>query len=120
MVAGRYDFAIEAGATFRRTLVWKIDATPVDVTGWEARLQVRRTPTSAVLLLDIDTEPEVTVGDTDGTIEILLTDEDTQELDWHGLAYYDLELESPGGEVTRLLEGRVALVGEVTREDEAS
>jgi hypothetical protein len=46
----RYDLLIKAGVTFERT--WKLvrGATPVDVTGWHAWLQVRRKPGSPVIV----------------------------------------------------------------------
>ena len=43
MPAGELDLYIEQGATYRKTLTWKTGspATPVDLTGYTARLQVR-------------------------------------------------------------------------------
>jgi hypothetical protein len=51
-----------------------------------------------------------------GRIEILATDEQTEDLTASGV--YDIELESSGGEVYRLMEGKVRLSQSVTREDE--
>jgi hypothetical protein len=49
-----------------------------------------------------------------GKIMVTVTDEQTELLTKSGV--YDLEVESPGGEVTRIIEGKVRLSREVTRE----
>lgn len=114
MAAGLYNFTIEQGATFRRTITWH----DVDLTGFTARLHARRQIPDTDTVLDLASGNELTITpdnpDPDSTIEIELTDEETAALDFD-TAHYDLELESAGGEVTRLLYGVITLSREVTR-----
>jgi hypothetical protein len=121
---GRRDFTIKQGATFRVPMTWKQGltketATPIDISDYIARMQVREKVQSsqAVLTLSTDTG-HITLGGELGTIEIVISDEETELLEFDGPAFYDLELESGGGEVRRLLQGRIGLSREVTREDE--
>jgi hypothetical protein len=113
---GRYDFVLEQGSTFRLTFIWKIGDTPVDVSNFQARLQIREHISDADPVLAISDVDDITVGTTDGAFEIVITDEETAVLDYHSPAFYDFEVESTGGEVTRLLHGRAGLSREVTRE----
>lgn len=59
-------------------------------------------------------DPQTWTKSTDlGKVEIVATDEQTSTLTSSGV--YDLELESGGGEVNRVLEGKMRLSAEVTR-----
>jgi hypothetical protein len=118
-----YNIVLEQGATFHRTITWKRGdteetATPVDLTSWIARLQIREKINSDTEVISLTTESgHITLGGELGTIDILITDEETAAMDFDGPAFYDLELESPDGEVKRFLHGRVGFSREVTRED---
>jgi hypothetical protein len=49
-----------------------------------------------------------------GTIDIVISATDTAAITW-ATGVYDLELVSSGGEVTRLIEGKIKVSKEVTR-----
>lgn len=123
---GEWDLDIVQGATFREPITWKVGETkdtvaPVDLTDYIARLQIRTSYAAAETILSISTDTgHITLGGVYGTIEILISDEETAALsvdDFRSPAYWDLELESAGGDVKRLLKGRVGLDPEVTREE---
>jgi hypothetical protein len=108
---------IYQGATFRKRLTWSAGtpAVPVDLTGCTARMQVREEVDSDTPLLTLTTENDrITLGDDEGTIDLYVSDEDTADIDWSS-GVFDLEIEHPGGEVTRLAEGSVGVSPEVTR-----
>ncbi len=123
MPAATYDFSIanashiEQGATFDVTLTWLDDAdAPIDLTGYTARMQIRQTIGAVTTLAELTTENDkIVLGDEDGTIRLLLADEETEDYVWTNPAVYDLELVSPAGVVTRLFKGKVELDPEVTR-----
>jgi hypothetical protein len=74
-----------------------------------ARSQWKQTATLTSL-----TDPQTWEKDTTtGRVDITITDEQTAALTTSGV--YDLELESGGGEVHRVLEGKYRLSAEVTR-----
>lgn len=115
-MAGTYNITIEQGADFDLLMTWKDAAgTPIDLTGFSARMQCRASLADATLLLDLTTaNGHIVLGGTAGTIRLLLTAAETAALTWtRGI--YDLELVSSAGIVTRLLSGSIVVSPEVTR-----
>ncbi len=113
MAAGRYNLVIEQGATFTKRLTIQKNAAPWNLTGYEARAQIRRSASDDTKITDIG----VTITDPpNGTVDLLLTSVQTAALAPQR-ANWDLELDDketiPG--VTRLLEGDVEIRAEVTR-----
>lgn len=118
MPAGRYDFSVDQGATFERTLRWTDEAhVPVSLAGKTARMQVRETPPSGVIVLELTTENgRITLVDP-GRIDLFIDSLTTAALVFT-TASYDLEIvdaSSTPERVTRLLQGQVSLSKEVTR-----
>ncbi len=116
MPAATHDILVEQGATYVKNLIWKDSANvPIDLTGYTARMQFRRTKSAATALLSATTENGyITLGTTDGVIDISIPDDITAALTVTR-AVYDLELISSTGVVTRLIEGDVEISKEVTR-----
>jgi hypothetical protein len=127
MPAGRYNFLIEQGTTFQLELQYKdSNNNPIDLTGYSGRLQIRQTiPSTTVLLcLSSSLNPDGTginfsgsngtTPPTSGSIGIYISAVSSSQLTFDQ-AVYDLEIESSGGFVTRLIEGNVQLSKEVTR-----
>lgn len=122
-----HDIEVFQGAYWSQTLLWKDgDGNPVDLTGYTARMQVRRTFEDPTPEIELTTENgRITLGlveDPPGTplYNILLEIEAgaTEDLAatvsdrrWR----YDLELVPPGGQVRRLLQGKFKVALEVTR-----
>jgi hypothetical protein len=113
---GAYNITVFQGTTFSRVFTWKdSDDAPIDLTGYTARLQVRASAQSEDVLLELTSEDdEITLGDEAGTITLTMDPDATDALDFDR-AYYDLELESSGGQVTRLLQGAFRIADQVTR-----
>jgi hypothetical protein len=117
MAAGKKNIIVEKGATFKMVLTWNdSNNVPVNLTGYTARMQVRKTVNDSVKLLDLTTENgAIVLGGALGTITITGLATDTAAIA-SGIksGVYDLELVS-GAVVTRLLEGTVEIRDEVTR-----
>ena len=91
--------------------------TPVDLTGYTARMDIRATETSATALLELNTNPpgpdtRIVINNTTKTITLTISATDTV-VTWK-TGVYDLELVSAGGVVTQLLKGTITVTGEVT------
>jgi len=116
MSAGIYDIYIEQGATYNQPLVWKDSSgTAVNVTCYTARMQIRKTVDATTIIWTLTTENgRITVGGANGLITLLVSAADTAALTTF-CGVYDLEVISPAGVVTRLLEGQVEVSKEVTR-----
>lgn len=115
MAAADYDLLIEQGATFDLSIVWKDNAgTPIDITGYSARMQIRKTYDSApVISLTSAVGGGIVLGGVDGTIDITISANTTDDITILR-GRYDLELEL-AGVVTRLIQGSVDISREVTK-----
>lgn len=119
MAAGIFDLtgdnAIEQGATWSRVLTWKDNSDVViNNTGYTARMKIKRDPNSLTDILSLTHSSGITLGGSNGQITITITDTQTAAID-AGNYFYDLELISGGGLVTRLLRGKVHVSAEITK-----
>lgn len=113
----KVNLKIYRGASFYKLVTWKQGdpLTPVDLTGCTARMQVRRSIDSDVVLKTFTTENDtIVLGGEDGTIRYAIMDaEETADFDTDGV--YDLEIVFADGTVVRRLYGDVKTSQEVTR-----
>lgn len=78
-------------------------------------MQVRQSISSEEVLLEASTENgKFEVTPLEGKFMLVLSAAETSAIDWRR-GKYDIELESPGGVVTRLLHGAIEVSREVTR-----
>lgn len=88
---------------------------PQDLTGFTARMQIRRAESATEALFTLTTENgRIALTPAEGRVVLTATATETAALTFTS-AVYDLELVSSGGFVTRLLEGNVVLDKETTR-----
>ncbi len=106
-----YPFRIDAGATFAATIFWRLQETPastpvaVDLTGYTASMLIGLGGCSTTLLATLTTENGgITLGTTNGRIDLLLTATATAQYAAGPYLYY-LDLTDADGLVTRLLSG---------------
>lgn len=103
------------GETWSLSLTWKQSTgTPVDLTGYTARMQARETYGASSTVLSLTSGSGITLGGTAGTIAISVPASTTAAI---GAATYvwDLEVVSGGSAVTRLVQGNLIVTPEVTR-----
>lgn len=134
MPAANLDFIIQQGETWSRILTWKDPTgTPINLSGYTAKMQIRVAPGTAVLL-EFNTTPatgkaDIALGGALGTITLTASATLTTALNFTGapigtggeggismrgqLGVYDLELTN-GGAVTKLTSGTVCFVKEIT------
>jgi hypothetical protein len=119
MPAGEVDIYIEQGATWSLPLLWREpdpSTTPIDLTGYTARMHIRKKITDTEYSVELTTENGgITLGGAAGTILLLITAEESTTIAIK-TGVYDLELIANDGTVTRLLQGAVEVNQEVTRE----
>lgn len=115
---GNFTMQMWQGATWHYELTWSTGdpSSPVDLTDYEARMQVREEIESTDTILDLTSliGGAITLGGAAGTIDLDLSANATAEVT-PGTHVYDLELESGAGVVTRLLQGNFVVSAEVTR-----
>lgn len=132
MAAGIYNFIIEQGTTVNFRIDYRdSEGNPVDLTGYEGRMQIRNAPGGSTLYSSI-TSTLGTCGTglnftptvngaiyptTSGSIGIYISAASSSLFSFDK-AFYDLEIVSGSGaceKVVRLLQGRIKLSKEVTR-----
>jgi hypothetical protein len=86
----------------------------VDITGYEAKMQLRSLPNDAYAVLTLDTTDGITIDGPSGTIAVHATAAQTGSV-IAGPYYYDLEITSPTDVVTRIVQGELNVNAEVTR-----
>lgn len=126
MIAGIYNITVEQGSTFVRLLSIEQpdianDPTgetfiPFDLSGYTARMQIRRTIESDTAMISLTTEnggidviPETAVNE----IKLLITAANTATLATSGV--YDLEIIDNLGNVSKVVRGNMTLIPEVTK-----
>lgn len=120
MAAAKLKLTIDQGATYRKTLTWSAGepALPVNLTSAAARMHIRSEVGSPDLLLALTSENGgLILGGVAGTIVVYIPASVTSTLTWSS-AVYDLEVEFPAlpePDVTRILQGQVAVTPQVTR-----
>lgn len=112
----KLNLTIEQGADFSHRLIWKdANKVPIDLTNYDARLQIRSKIDSPNFLIELTVaNGQISLGGVNGTIDLKIDAITTTGLNWT-TAVYDLELISGTGFVTRLIEGNMRLSHEVTR-----
>ena len=130
MAAGKYSFVIEQGATFQTELQYVgPNGTPIDLTGYDGRMQIRPSPTSTEVYITLSSSLDDcgtglnfsgsngTTPPTSGSIGIYISAASSSLLDFNQ-GVYDLTNYSGSGDCTyviRLVEGNVQLSKDVTR-----
>ena len=137
MAAGKYSFVIEQGATLNFELQYTdANGSPVDLTGYTGFMQIRSGYSGSAGTVTYLTFPSLTGSQynngfpsgssflsmsgsnlttplSSGSIGVYTGWLATQDINFTGSAYYDLEITS-GSIRTRLLEGQVQLAKQVT------
>lgn len=117
MLAGVYNIRCDQGSTFQRVIT-VTQATsagtyiPVDLTGYSARMQIRKKFGGDVLVeLTSDPGDGILLNEANGMVTIEMTAAQTAGINRSGI--YDLEL-VVGSTVTKILRGKFILNHEVT------
>ncbi len=113
MATGKLDLSCPQGSTFSRTLTYKINDSPVNLSGYTSNLQVREYHYSDDYLISLSNGSGITLGGSAGTIAVIMAASATTNF-IPGSYVYDLEI-AVGGTVTRLIEGKFNVTPEVTR-----
>lgn len=88
---------------------------PKPLTDWVARMDIRESIDDVTTLVSLTSAGgDIIITISTAEIEVIIDADVTAALDFDS-GVYDLELEDSQGEVTRLIEGNVAFIKEVTR-----
>ena len=112
----RFDIVVDIGAdaVFVFELTDDSGITPLNTTGYKARMQVRPRVCSDELIDELTTENSRMEFTGIGKLKVWMSSKATTEYDFKK-AVYDIEIISPEGMVTRIVEGLVIARKGVTR-----
>ena len=111
-----YELNIDQGANLSLEVTLRdINKTPLNLTGYTARMQLRTSYTAPEVILELTTEnSRIVITPLTGVVMLLLDAVTTAALVAKNYVY-DLELVSPTGFVFRALQGEAIVSPEVTR-----
>ena len=125
MSAGKYNFTCEQGATFDKIITYKDSTgTAVSLNNYLVRMHVREY-SGGDLIVDLHSNAtsnghcilngsvEDSEDGANGNVRLLIAAANTSAIP-PGSFKYDLEIQSPSGVVTRILEGKFNVVPEIT------
>jgi len=111
-----YNIEMKEGETFNHIFTWLqdgVDSSPVDLTGGTAIMKIKNSKGAADSIIELSTASlSIILGDTTGTIQLLVPAAATVDLEFEPNAdgclvgYYDLVI-ILGSNTVRLLEGLV-------------
>lgn len=124
MVAGKYNILCQQGSTFDLLMILQYPDPdgPVgyeemlnwDLTGYKARMAVRKYVYSTTPYITLTTENDrIFLNEEPGGIRLNIRAEDTYSILTSGV--YDLEIIAPNNEIDRVVEGAFTLSQEVTQ-----
>ena len=105
----QYDFSVHRGATFYKTLIFKRNGEPVDLTGYQAQSQVRECPDGGALLCNI----ECSIVPLAGRVELLIPATESARFT-SGVYAWDIRLKSPTSITEYYLGGAFRVLPSVT------
>lgn len=117
MTAGILNLTIEQGAKFSRLIQWNdAKGNAVDLTGYTAKLQARRTKNDTAAVISLTESSGITLGGSAGTIALSIGSNTTATYDFVKI-YYEILLtpSSPANSSVRLLEGFIYLSKRASR-----
>jgi hypothetical protein len=115
MALSTYDISAEQGTNYLTAITYTDDdGDPVNLTGYTARMQVRRFTGSPIPFITLTSSSGLTITAASGVIDMAITAAALSAIP-AGSYKYDLEIVSGAGVVTKLLGGDFDLQAEVTR-----
>jgi hypothetical protein len=99
------------GATYKLNMTYSLDGSPVDLTGYTAKMRVGNTGPDSPLVLNLNSGTEIVLGGAAGTIAVTVTDAVMAGVD-AGHYLYEFEMDT-GTEIVKLLLGTFSVVAEI-------
>jgi hypothetical protein len=113
--AGTYNITMDQGAQWTLTVVYEdSNGNPIDLTGYTAKMQLRRKFDSSTAVLTLQSPSSgIVITPLTGTLQLTATTAQMLLIEG-GIYVYDLEI-SLGSVVTRLMMGSATVRSEVTK-----
>jgi hypothetical protein len=115
-MAENYSFTIDQGADYYLNITYK-DSTgaAINLTNYTAAMQFRLSVSNSTAAISLTQASGITITGATGNLAIRVTAAQTAALIDSEKYNYDLEITSPSGVVTRLIQGVASVSSQVTR-----
>lgn len=123
MVAAVKDLFIEQGAVFKFIFHWHREtpegtSSPVNITGYSTRMQIRKGQKQPILVEANSENGYLTILDPlEGSVQLYLPATETDKLSAKSCVY-DIELIESGGDVHRVLKGKITVDPNITQDED--
>ena len=116
MQVHRENITVPQGTTYRQKLYYVFpNGDPIPLHDFTACMQIREYVDAAEVLYQSEYGGDIVIEAEAGAIYLRIPSNKTEQWDWlRGV--YDIELISPTGQTTRIMEGRVRVTANVTRD----
>jgi len=116
MATGTYNISARQGTRFRFRFNIATNGTGIDLTGYSAAMQVRKTVNSSTTLLNLVSPTNITLNasSVNGDVLVVVSGSSMAALP-AGTWVYDFELTDGDGNPEAILEGKFIVKAEVTR-----
>jgi hypothetical protein len=114
MPAKNVDLSFVSGDTYLHEVTWvDSEGAAIDISTYTATMQVRKPASSSTVIVDLEEGDGLTNGGVTGQVDIEISPARTLVIP-NG-AFYDLQLEDSGGNITTLMTGRARVTAQVTK-----
>lgn len=109
------NLTINQGSRFRYSLYVKENGAVLNLTGYTARMQIRKTQDSDTVLASYTTaDGNLVINAPQGVVQIRVPSSETEAYTWEA-GVYDLEIVDGSNDATRVMQGWVKVSPQVTR-----
>ena len=112
--AGQLDIVIEQGATWEYPFTWTSGNSPVDITGYEFKAQIRKKADATPVIITLNTPDEIAITDGPAGIYTITIDADITSDMPDGQYQWDMFVTFPNGKVRKLWVGDVEFIPNIT------
>ncbi len=106
MIVPQHNISVFRGTTFRKTITWtQSNNQPVDLTGCSAVMQIR--DSSQALILQLTVGSGITLGGTNGTIELFISAATTSTME---SGKYEINVTLANTDVVKFLKGTFTII----------
>jgi hypothetical protein len=113
MIPGRKNIELISGDDFTLELLFSINGTPINFTGWSAEMDLRRKATDPAELLTLTSANGKITLDSSGHVNVIFSSVDTALL--NGNTVYSLQLTNPSSKKSTYMIGNICFIPDVTR-----
>lgn len=120
MASSVYNFEMNQGSDYTIPLrLQDSTGTAINLSGYSARMQLRRTAGACAAIDELSSDGDdarILIEAEEGRLKLRFPNAVTEKYPAASLVY-DVEIKSPSGDITRILQGAITVSAEVTRDN---